>query len=285
MNKDEALKSIKNGVIAALVSAGFTFIVIAIAITTDSSGELAMFNDPFNFFDFGLIIVCAFGIYKKSRVAAVTLLVYFIAAKLMIAFDSGKFSGIGVSLIFIYFYSKAIQGTFAYHKIEKAENPNYKPSSKLWLIIGIPLALVSIGLIVIGVMSTTGLIPSTRVLSESEIPSSTVDKLIEQKIIANTDQVLYFYAQGLTLEESGNVLTQDEVILYYQNDEEEMEIYALNLNEVTSIVLEEEGTGFNDSIYKISADDPEMWLNLYLSTEQKGDEKFVEELRARSAIK
>ena len=47
--------------------------------------------------------------------------VYFIIAKIIIGIEMGKMTGFVTSLIFLYFYGKAIQGTFTYHKIEKAE--------------------------------------------------------------------------------------------------------------------------------------------------------------------
>ena len=84
--------------------------------------------------------------------------------------------------------------------------------------------------------------------------------------------------------ESGNVLTQDRVILYINSENEGMEIYEIFLNEITEVVLETEGDTLNDSVYRINTNDPERWLKLFLSTEQKGDEKFIKALHDNLSI-
>ncbi len=77
-------------------------------------------NIPGLFIDVFLTFGLSFGIYKKSRVCAVIIFVYFIFSKLVL-WESLKGNPIGliVSIVFVYFFWQGVQGTFAYHKITK----------------------------------------------------------------------------------------------------------------------------------------------------------------------
>lgn len=80
---------------------------------------------------------------------------------------------------------------------------------------------------------------------------------------------------------SGNVLTQSHVILYFTEESGDLSVYMLAIDEVTAVDLEEKGSPIKDSVYIVRTSDPDRWIKLFLSTEQKGDEKFVAALRKR----
>lgn len=134
MNMDEAIKATKNGAIAALISGVVTFIITLIAITSDSEGVMSIWNDSLIFFDVGFIFLCAFGMYKKSRLAAVVIFFYFIVAKIIISIELNSVKGVSVALILLYFYGRAIQGSYVFHNLEKKNNPEYT-STPMWVII------------------------------------------------------------------------------------------------------------------------------------------------------
>ncbi len=280
MNKSEAIKATKNGAIAACISAALTIIIVLIAISSDAEGELALWNDPGNFIDVVFVLACAFGMYKKSRAASVLIVFYFLASKVIMAIETQAYSGFGMALVLIYFYGKAIQGSFVYHRLEKEENPDYKATTKWIYIFGIPSVLIMVTLIGFGLLSTTGVVPSTRVVSASEIYTNDIATLRSNGVITTGDEVKYFYSQGFSsILESGNVLTQDRVIIYLTDENKELQVYEVSLNEITEVLLESQGGTFNDSVYIVSTNDPERWLKLYLSPEQKGDQKFVKAIR------
>ncbi len=280
MNKSEAIKATKNGAIAACISAALTIIIVLIAISSDAEGELALWNDPVIFIDVVFVLACAFGMYKKSRAASVLIFFYFLASKVIMAIETQAYSGFGMALVFIYFYGKAIQGSFVYHRLEKEENPDYKATTKWTYIFGIPSVLIIVTLVGFGLLSTIGVVPSTRVVSASEIYTNDIATLRSTDVITTGDKVKYFYSQGFSsILESGNVLTQDRVILYLTDENKELQVYEISLNEITEVVLESQGGTFNDSVYIVSTNDPERWLKLYLSPEQKGDQKFVKAIR------
>lgn len=282
MDRERAIKATNQGAIAACISAALTIVFMAVAISTDAGGQLALWNDPFVFLDVGLILVLAFGIYKRSRVAAVLMLVYFVVSKVIIAAETQSYSGIGLGLVFIFFYGRAVIGAFAYHRVEKKDNPDYRSHSKWWYFLGIPATLIVLVLVGFSLMSSTGVVPSTRVLSGQEMKISDVEALRQFGVLEQADNVAYFYAQGLSsIMESGNVLTQDRVILYFTNEEQEVEVYEIFFDEITGVTLEEPGSLLEDAVYLVSTEDPDRWLKLFLSIDQKGHEKFVDELKRR----
>ncbi len=284
MNRLEAIKATKNGAVAACISGVLTLGVFLIAIFTNAKGEIGLWNDPFVIFDVFLIFACAYGIYKKSRFAAVLLFCYFIFSKIVIGIETGSTSGIFVALVFLYFYGKAIQGAFVFHKIKKSENPNYKPTPKWIYFTGIPVLIILAALMGIGLLTMTGTLPSTEVQAGSKVLQRDKDVLISNAVVSEGDHIEYFYSVGFTsILEGGSILTDDRVILYLPDENKELEVYEIYFNDIASVELIEMGNAMNDSIYKVSSHEPDAWLQIALSTENSGDVKFIEALRSNLA--
>ena len=141
MNREEAIKATKTGALVACFSGVLGIGLIFYAILSNASGHIGLWNDPLAFLDIVLIFILAFGVYKKSRTAAVVMVLYFIFSKIYLIIAGVQLSGntIVFSLVFLYFFVKSVQGAFVFHKIEKQENPNYQPASKVAIYIGIPV--------------------------------------------------------------------------------------------------------------------------------------------------
>lgn len=222
--------------------------------------------------------------YKQSRVASIFIFIYFIIAKIFIAVETQSFRGIGTALIFLYFYGKAIQGAFVFHAIEKAENPDYKAAPQWAYLLGIPAALIVLLLMGLGLMSTMGVVSPTYVQAGDEVSADYINTLKSNDIIFEGDRVDYFYSQGFnSILESGNILTQDRVILYFTDENQEIQVAELYFNEIVDVTLESKGNILNDSVYVVATLDSDRWLKLFLSAEQGGDEKFVDALREQLA--
>ena len=112
---DDILKKIKTGWVVALISAALTLVLTGIAI----NGTSVMGFTAWNGVDALIALALAFGIYKKSRVCAVIMLVYFMAAKLIMISQTGRFDGIVMAVVFLVCYFQAVMGTFAYHRFIK----------------------------------------------------------------------------------------------------------------------------------------------------------------------
>lgn len=281
MNKKEALQATKTGAILACISGTLTLVVTLFAIWDNSSGALALWNDPAIFIDILLIFFLAYGIYKKSLTAAVVMFIYFIFARIYVGIETGSGSGILLGLVFLYFFGKAVQGAFVLQKIEKAENPDNKVKPR-WItflkITGIFIFFLLIGL---GWLSTTGALAPTEVLSGNDLSEDYKERLINSDIINQGDDIQYFYSDAfMRIEETGSILTSDRVIMYFEDENEDIAVYELYFEDITDIELVEEGNFLNLSVYRVYAGSPDSYLTLWLSTENRGDIKFIEALRS-----
>lgn len=116
---EQADKYIKNAFIAGCVSGSITLIVTLIAL----GGHDLTGVGGFLVFDAILIFGLTYGIYKKSRWAAVAMFVYFVVSKGM-QVAGGNTQGIGIGLLFLYFYFQGVRGTFARHLITAPQRTN-----------------------------------------------------------------------------------------------------------------------------------------------------------------
>jgi len=285
VSKAEAVKATRHGAIAGFIVAALTWAVTAYAIRNDvSSGALTLFNDSTNYFDAVFVLACAVGVYLKSRFAAIVLFIYYAGARIIIGVEGGSFAGALPSLIVLYFFGRAVYGSFIYNRIKRQENPD-KKMSKWWLVPAAPVMAFFCFIIVYVVFSTVGVVPSTRVLAGSEIRDNEVALLKQENIISENATVTHFYSEGLfSILEGGNILTKERVISYYRDETGEFHVNDINLANISDVYLVAEGDSMNDSIYEVHSVDGD-WLELYLSTELKGDELFAKILYASMAGK
>lgn len=183
MNKEEAIKYSKAGATAAFISAGLTTAIVLFAILTNAEGSLGSFNDPYNFIDILLVLSCAIGMMRYSRAAAITIFVYFIISKVLIGLETGRMPSLGIALLFLYYFGRAILGTFVYHKIQKEQDPNYRSAPKWMYYVGIPSGLLAIMLVGFGILVESGVIPSVEVISGSNMRQKDRSLLIEKGFI------------------------------------------------------------------------------------------------------
>jgi preprotein translocase subunit SecF len=76
---DEVLKKIKHAWTAGLISAALTLLVTLLAVF----GVKMLGFDAWEFLDVAFILGLTYGIYRKSRVCAVLMLVYFLISKML----------------------------------------------------------------------------------------------------------------------------------------------------------------------------------------------------------
>ena len=107
----EILKNIKGGWLAGIFSAAMTAVVTAVAMSGTKIGDFSAWN----LVDVLLILALAFGIYKKSRICANTMLVYFFVGKIIQFTSTGQVQGLLMGVIFLVLYWRAAAATFAYH--------------------------------------------------------------------------------------------------------------------------------------------------------------------------
>jgi hypothetical protein len=113
---EQARKKIKSAWIAACISGTVTLAVTLLAI----SGTSILNFSAWELIDVALIFGLAFGIYRKSRTCAVLMLVYFVAAKILLMVEAGKPNGLLLAIVFTYYFWQGVSGTFSFHRLKKA---------------------------------------------------------------------------------------------------------------------------------------------------------------------
>jgi len=113
MDLEKANKAINTACWAGIISGSFTAIVSVIAGFGYSFAGFTVWN----LFDALLIFGMAYGIYRKSRVCAVIMFVYWVASKIISFTEKGHLGGIFIAIIFAYAFFQGVRGTFAYHRM------------------------------------------------------------------------------------------------------------------------------------------------------------------------
>ena len=279
MSKDEAVKSIRQGAIVAGLVSAWTFIAACIGYFGDfSDGIFGYVNDQFIILDIVLLLLFTFGTYKRSRFATIGLVIYWLLAKLVMAFDgfSGGFFGLAISLIIFWFFAKAAYGAIVFNRIERDENPNYKKPSKVWYFVGIPIGVIASVVTSIGIASIVGYLPDTAIQSGDEVSEAGYNSLINAQIISKNDRVKFIYEDGFFWAESGQLLTQDALVIYYTDEGDALQVFALPYESITGVELEQAGDDWSDSVYSVETLDY-LW-RILLSTEDGGNDRFISEL-------
>ncbi len=115
-DEESCRKAIRNGGIAALVLAALTAVIAIVAMnTTTDDPDLAYLLDPWIIVDAILLAVLALFVFRRSRVAATVLLVYYTLSKIMLWIEIGAPKGLLVSALFFMTFLTSARATFAWH--------------------------------------------------------------------------------------------------------------------------------------------------------------------------
>jgi hypothetical protein len=109
---EDVLKKIKQAWVAGIISSAVTLVATLVAM----SGVKVLSYGAWELIDVALLLGLTYGIYRNSRVCAVLMLVYFLAAKLIMLRNGGQSGGLVLGIVFLYYYARGVMGTFAYHK-------------------------------------------------------------------------------------------------------------------------------------------------------------------------
>ena len=118
MTLKEANSGIRDAWVAGLISIGATMIITLSYIVGLGNGIGWGYIAPLTLLDMAITAVLSFGVYKKSRVSAIMLFVYYTYMRIIMPWMSEQvLVGVPFALIFLYFMFKGIRGTIAYHKL------------------------------------------------------------------------------------------------------------------------------------------------------------------------
>jgi uncharacterized membrane protein YhaH (DUF805 family) len=139
-------------------------------------------------------------------------------------------------------------------------------------------------LLFLGALIITGVIPDTKVVEGSKLNSSTKVELINHRILREEDKIIYFYSTEIfSFTNEGQLITENAVISYQKNEEGIINTWEMNFNEIDRVEQVQEGHILEDSVYKIYGNSKAEydWIEIWLSSEDNGDKKFVNYIKKR----
>jgi hypothetical protein len=131
----EAEKKIKIAWIVGIIS-GFVTLIFTLVVATSAGGTVEVQGITVSlwmFLDIFLIFLFTFGIYMKSRVAAVGMFIYALISKLIMwgagfsAAGAPALPGVVLGIAILYLYFEGARGAIAYHQL-RAEDVPANPS-------------------------------------------------------------------------------------------------------------------------------------------------------------
>jgi hypothetical protein len=131
MTLKQAVEKIRNAWIAGLIS-GFITLFATLVAATSEGGTVNLQGTPislWNLLDVFLILLFTFGIYMKSRVAAIGMFIYFLASKLLMLAAGTALPGALAGIVFLYFYFEGARGAITYHRLQEGCIPANSPTT------------------------------------------------------------------------------------------------------------------------------------------------------------
>lgn len=289
MNLASAEKAIRNGVLAGFIYAGYSLGMVSFAQWTHPKGYLGLWADPVNFLVAPLMIGLAVGIQQRSRTAAIILFVLTLFAVVIAYIEMGHYVGVAmfadtaVTIVLIYFLGRATQGTFAYHRIRREQDPEYRPVSRGMIFFWVPASVVGVVLLGLPVFYLVTLVmggPYLRVVTGDELKLSHAEILLTEGIVDPGEDVVLFYSAGIfSIRENGNVITNSRVISYYEI-EDYLSIRTGLLDEMKNITVLTKGGSFSDTVLLVVFENGAEF-KMDVTTYDDGDVRFLDELNKR----
>lgn len=237
--------------------------------------------------------VCGWGIRRKSRVAALLVLVTFgsmITMGAYLLFTSADPVGPAILLIALVLfmvtasYWAATRAAFAFHKMRKQQDPAYR-SLKTWhLTIGIPALSLFVALSVFGALDLNGYFTHSRVVAGAEIPADLIDELIRNEAIAPNEAIHLLYAPiPFSMIGEGYLLTDKNFVAYEASGPfGSLYFYQIPLDSIASVKVVSQGDYFSMTVAEVTLHDGSE-LQITLPPANNGDSEFLEGLSSQAS--
>ena len=269
MNMEKANKAIKGAWIAAIISAGLTLIFAVTGLYgLDLSALLIVI----------VMLGLAFGIYKKNRACAVILFVFWISDTIWGFWEfaaQGQVSGLIWSLvpriIFAIFFFRGIRGTFAYHRIIKAETNGgkiesesvKKKSKKKPFLIGCGVAAGIVVAIAVGFIIWASSIPSGGVKMANEMHPYALEYIEEHNLLNDTEALIAYYDVTLRMNSSEAAILTTERVMYHKDGR----TVSIDLKDIDDVSIDYVGRGHIIEVRSKS----EMRIEIYIAHANLGE--------------
>jgi len=156
-----------------------------------------------------------------------------------------------------------------------AEALAYNSKFKLrhWL-----LGLIVLPLLALVLASDTNLIPADDVVKGNRIPEREITFLRRNNVIPATDEIQYFYSDGIfSMRSDGNGFTESTVFSYWKNEQGELKVASATFEEIANIEPKFSTDWSENSVISITRDDGSDFILLVSNTDKK-DKVFFDAL-------
>ena len=279
MGFEEARQHTRNATIAAIIMAALGLAFAIFSGMTGGNDFISVADVPGVILAMILYVALGIGVYFYSRVSAILLFLIYALDKIIVWVEIGRPTGIIIALIILFYLGKGIGGAFAYHKLRKEADPDYK-STKWWMwLIGIPSALLLMIVIALGSFMMMIDSPETSIQTGAELGPEKIQSLRDADIIEEDEEVIYFYSEDIfSILNAGNILTDKRLISYETVDG--IDLYSSTFDNILDFEIYEEGSFFLDTTVYVYLEEGDDFF-LLLSVEGGKDQLFLEALRQR----
>ena len=129
------------------------------------------------------------------------------------------------------------------------------------------------------VLSAIGFFPSTMVMPGSELWEKDLNYLRSENILSEDEEILYFYSFGMwSIKDDGQFISKDYVTSYFI-DPEDNSLYSSHAayEDIEKIDVTWSKSWLEDTIVIVTNYEGDVF-EIWLSSESKGDRKFVNEM-------
>ena len=269
-----AERHIRNAWIVGIIITAVTLIFSAIGAYSQTIRFKTGF-DTWTLLDVAIIAALTFGIFKKNRFCALSLLIYYVVGKVSAAAYGGQFGhGIGV-LIFGYFLFRGTIAAFQIHRHLIETNQKSKKTRGAFFYIGIGF-ISTITVVLVPLIIFLGLGPPTEVVPGKMLNKKYSSFIREQGLIEHGEEIIYWYSDGFPGFKNGFYFyTSDKVIVYCKDWDDP--VISIPFSMIEDIRFEHNPSFFIDSMIILTLyDDTE--VHFPVSSEKGGDKNFYNTL-------
>ena len=280
--KQLAINNMRSGVIAGMVVFGILLGQFLIAqLSQTSHPALTGLEDPWAVVDIIVVFLLLWGITRHSRLSAILLFSLYLVDKIMGFLQTGSFALIIIGSIFLFFFARAIKGTFDYHKLMRRADENYQPTKKWMWWLMTPVVLVLAFFMTVGVLVHYEVLPASYVKSNQDITADDLLALSELNLISEETEVNALYSYGLlSIKEGGVFMTDSELVIYA---EEAGETYydSMMYEEIDWVKQLSQGSDYADALYQVAGREQYQGFQFMLSVENNGHTVFIQNLKTK----
>jgi hypothetical protein len=139
-------------------------------------------------------------------------------------------------------------------------------------------------ILILGALMTLHIVPDTKVVDGDWLRQSDLQFFRDNQILAEGEEILLFYSAGMSVREDGQYLTDRRLASYMElPDSGELYVGDVGYDQIVGVHTEWSTAWLEDSIVTITTSD-DYEFEIWLSPEDEGDRKFVQELRRRAGL-